>query len=463
MSLSDHHVRQDWAREVFGELEVGCRKRVRRVVAMAAKLAAKPAGTVTDVFDDSADREGAYRMLSNEHVPSAALSDGICTATVRSCESRERVYVGVDGTTLTLPELDSPRGLGGIGAWYQGSRGINLVSAVVMDEDGVPLGAGAQEWWIRTARSTKDKSEAKNETRHQVKVVEATAERFAREAPECRPIFLMDRGFDCWSVVAMLGADRFGVILRAQQDRRLAAPRGQEPRYLRQALEEAPCLGEYFVSVPARGDRSARVARIEVRTSRVTIRSSRKPKSGPHATVNAVLAHEVDAPKEGDPISWMLLTTEPVETFEQAALVVKAYTCRWRIEEVHRAWKRGGGHVEDTQLRSREAIIKWATLHFSVAIRAVRLAQLARTDPDLPASRQFTQDEIDAAIILRGKRTKLAVGSDPPLSEMVLMIAHLGGYTGEKSSGGPPGPTVIGRGLNRVATAAEVVAATRTK
>jgi len=111
--------------------------------------------------------------------------------------------------------------------------------------------------------------------------------------------------------------------------------------------------------------------------------------------------------------------------------------------------------VEDPQLRSREGIIKWATLHCAVATRALRLAQLARARPDAPASEEFAQTEIDAAIILR-RRTKFRRGDVPSLVDTVRLIAEIGGYTG-KSSGGPPGPTVIARGLERVAIAAEVL------
>ena len=88
-----------------------------------------------------------------------------------------------------------------------------------------------------------------------------------------------------------------------------------------------------------------------------------------------------------------------------------------------------------------------------MAARAVRLSYLARTQPELPASTEFSQDEIDAILILK-KRTGYQRGSDPPLADVVRWIAHLGGYTG-KSSGGPPGPKVIARGLQRVQPLAE--------
>jgi hypothetical protein len=195
---------------------------------------------------------------------------------------------------------------------------------------------------------------------------------------------------------------------------------------------------------------------MKLQTAPVVIELRVTKKRCAYAVLNAVLAREVGGPP-ATRLSWMLLTTEPIETLGEVAEIVRGYTFRWRIEEVHRAWKRGDCQVEDTQLRSREAIVKWATLHCAVAARAVRLAQLARTQPDVPASQEFSQAEIDAAIALRRKRTKLQLGDVPSLADVVRLVADLGGYTGPKSSGGPPGPTVIARGLKRVTIAAEVL------
>jgi hypothetical protein len=136
-----------------------------------------------------------------------------------------------------------------------------------------------------------------------------------------------------------------------------------------------------------------------------------------------------------------------VDTFQDALAVVRGYTMRWRVEEFHRAWKRGLCNVEDNQLRSRSAIIKWATVLAAVAARAVRLAYLLRKSPDLPASTEFTAYEIDAAFILlkreRPRRKKVTVG------EVIELIAEIGGFA-HKYAGGFAGPTVIGRGLDRV-------------
>ena len=137
---------------------------------------------------------------------------------------------------------------------------------------------------------------------------------------------------------------------------------------------------------------------------------------------------------------------------DERSTLWKSHSLRWRIEEFHSAWKSGLCCVEDNELRSPEAIQKWAIVLATVAVRAVYLARAARTTPDLPAAAEFTDDEIEATIVLRQPKG-VSIEDRPPLHLVVRWIADLGGYTG-KSSGGPPGPTVIGRGLLRMEAAA---------
>ena len=460
MSLKETRACRRWAYETFGGVEVGNRRRARRVVAMAAGLAARPAGTVTDVFDDLADREGAYRLLSNAAVSGQSLAQAMCEATAQKCALLGKVYVPIDGSSLSLHDPKGIRGLGGVGAWKDYGRGLQVITALALDAQGVAVGVCAQSWWARTQPSPKRgcgrRKLADKETRFARATLDDATGRLREHAPNTLAVSVMDRGFDCWPVLqtAREGAH---FIVRAQHDRRLTNdPRGKR-HYLRETLLSQPVRGRYQVDVPARAGRAARVAHMQLQATCITLELRVARKRREYVELNAVLAREVDGPQAAS-LSWMLLTTEPIDTLEQMVDVVRGYTFRWRIEEMHRIWKRGGCNVEDTQLRSRGAIEKWAILHCAVATRALRLSQLARTQPEVLATEEFTQPEIDAAIVLRRRRTKLHLGDVPSLGEIVRMIADIGGYTG-KSSGGPPGPTVIARGLERLGVAAQVVEA----
>jgi hypothetical protein len=433
-------------------------------VAVAAGVAARPAGTVTQVFHDSAEREGAYRLLSNTSVSAAELTRAVGESTANRCAAHRRVYVPVDGSSLSLTDRTNTRGVGGVGPWKDCGKGLHVVTALALDDQGVPLGVLAQTWWARTSKSPKRRCSKRKlnekETRFGVNTIKDALGRVQAQCPHTLAIALMDRGFDCWPVLrtAQQGAH---FVVRAQFDRRLVDGPRAGRRYLRSSLQSQPIRGRYDVQVPQRPGRAPRVAHMQVQTQRVTIELRVSKRQREYLTLNAVLAREVGGPK-GASLSWMLLTTEPIDTFAQVVEIVRAYTFRWRIEEMHRAWKRGGCNVEDTQLRSPEAIIKWATIHAAVATRAVRLAQQARTRPQAAASEEFSQTEIDAAIVLRKKRSQFSPGSVPSLGDLVRLVADLGGYTG-KSSGGPPGPTVIARGLERVSIAAQVLDAIQKK
>jgi hypothetical protein len=108
--------------------------------------------------------------------------------------------------------------------------------------------------------------------------------------------------------------------------------------------------------------------------------------------------------------------------------------------------------VEDTQLRSREAIGKWATILATVATRAMRLTQLARTTPNEPATTALSPVELEALVALRMPKDYKR-GEVPTLAKAVRWIADFGGYI--EPWNGPSGATVIGRGLHDVLVAAQ--------
>src|SRR5258708_30770552 len=139
MSLDDRRGCGKWAYETFGGVEAGNRRRTRRVVGRAGAVASLPAGRVTDVFDDLADREGAYRLLSNDAVRPKALTDAMCDATAQQCASHERVYVAIDGSSLSLRDPKAIRGLGGVGAWKDCGRGLHVMTALALHAPGLPL------------------------------------------------------------------------------------------------------------------------------------------------------------------------------------------------------------------------------------------------------------------------------------------------------------------------------------
>ncbi|HMJ13074.1 MAG TPA: IS4 family transposase, partial [Polyangiaceae bacterium] len=139
--------------------------------------------------------------------------------------------------------------------------------------------------------------------------------------------------------------------------------------------------------------------------------------------------------------------------------VIFGYTLRWRIESFHKTWKSGACNVEETQLRSQQAVTVWATLLAAVAARIERLKLLSRSDPEKPASIELDPHEIRALIVLKReykKKTEVIPDTMPTIGQATRWIADLGGYTG-RSSGGPPGAITIRRGLDYLKPAADLL------
>jgi len=338
-----------------------------------------------------------------------------------------------------------------------------VMTALMVDDQGAPLGIAGQRMWSRSKRSKRDPKGRPGyggENIYWQAVLEDCRHTFA-DLPATMLWYQLDRGADCWQVLTYAKKAELALTVRAVHDRRL----DNRVDRLWNAAEGAPVLATKWIDVPARQP-SQRLRRVGKKRFHepLAARQARRAKVAIHAATlpllvstpagnrtlefNAVLVREIKRKKR--PVTWLLLTTRPVRTRDAALQVVRGYTFRWRIEDFHRAWKRGLCRVEDTQLRSRNAISKWATLLAAVATRAMRLTHQARATPDAPATTELTAIELEALVALR--QPKNASDRIPTLAEAVRWLAEIGGYTGPWN--GPPGATVVGRGLHDLLVAA---------
>jgi len=439
----------NWAREEFGLSQLGDVRRTARLVRLAAQAATTPAGTVTAVVKGSAERQAAFRLLEKPTVNCAAVAGASHLATVLRCKGQRFVYVPMDGSSLLLTDRLRSRDVGQVGNWSSGGRGLQVVSAIAVSPDGTPIGVCGQTWWARTEQIVRNRQRKRRpyfgetEMQHAVDLLDEVQERFAKQSPDVKPWFQLDRGYDAWAVLQLAHQRDMLVTVRVKADRCVRDSSKDPKKYLFPRMHKAPVLGYSYVRVPARNGQRARVAKLQVRGLKLTVELRVSRKRRVYAPMYVVSARELH--RKQDPLHWTLMTTQPTTSFQDAQSIIHGYTTRWRIEEFHRAWKTGVCHVEDTQLRGRDSILKWATILAAVASRASRLTYLARESPDVPAGEELTRWEIDAAIaLLRPKGVKL--GAKPTLAEAVGWIADIGGFAG-KYSGKPPGPTVIARGL----------------
>jgi hypothetical protein len=454
-----------WAWEEYGHLEAGDVRRRDRIVMMAARLAGSAAGRVSTAFSNLAERQGAYDLLESGWVSAEALVKAVASATVQRGAGDGMVFVPIDGTSVHIVDRKRSTDLGLVGTFSNNGRGLNVVTALAVSEDGTTLGICAQTCWTRPTKRRKRSPStyrpvAERESRFTVQTIGEVAERYA--GSNTKPWVVVDRGGDAAVILDELVTRKMLFTVRASWNRRISGK--SSPTKVRDWLSTMKIRLRTKVSVPEGHKRPAREAKLVVRTGRVELdlkhdwQARRKS-----PLVNVVWIQEPRAPRGQKPLEWMLYTSAAIDTDEQIEAVIASYVTRWRIEDFHKTWKSGYCGVEETQLRSASAAKTWATLLATVATRVERLKHLARNEPKKPATVELSRVEVRALKLLK-TRQKSKVEVIPPgmpsIAVAVRWLADLGGYA-RPSDGGSPGSITIGRGLAKLATAVEMLEAFR--
>jgi Transposase Tn5 dimerisation domain len=241
-----------------------------------------------------------------------------------------------------------------------------------------------------------------------------------------------------------LGVDWIGRV--KSRNRRVRDEAGREGA-LSAALAQAPTAGGYVLPLRARPGQKARRARIEVSYAAVTVLVPQQPAKSLEAlaprpiTQWAVWAREVDAPADvKEPIDWLLLTSLPVRSLEEAMEVIGYYEKRWMIEEWHKALKTGC-QVEGRQLETSDRLEALTGLLSVVAVRLLQWKEVARREPRRGAMELIPRHYGELVCRARGRGRP----EQWTVREFFRGVARLGGFLGRKGDG-EPGWITIWRG-----------------
>lgn len=453
------HAELAWATDTFANTALGDARRTKRLVQVASSAAQRPAGKVTQVVHTSAEREATYRLLENDRVAPDELVRSVSTATARAAAEHDWVYVALDQTTLSFIDRKQVRGLGRVADGTFGNcRGLEVINALAVDGEGRTLGMTAMRWTARPDQHAGRRCPPEErESQMWIDALADTEACFREHAPKTTLWFQLDAGADHSRNFAKVFDLDHHITIRCAHNRTVRTLEG--PAKLFETVERAPVMGRMTIRRNGSAKKKKPRARLVVRACPVTVMLiiDKKPKP---FELYVVQVREVGRVAKGyERICWNLLTTYRVDDIDDANEVIKGYSMRWRIEDFYRTWKNGHCCLEDSQLRSQGAVLRWAIILAAVAARIERIKHRSRNEPKALASSEFSRNEIDATILL-SETKKWKPGDDPDLETFVALVAQLGGYTG-KSSGGPPGSITIGRGLDWLTPAARLLGMTR--
>jgi len=347
------------------------------------RVAQNPAGQVSQVVSSAAERQAAYDFLESKDVAAAAILCAVVLACVTRAEAFPFVFAAIDGSSLNLKDHGKTKDFGSVGSRERGARGLKMINGVAVSPQGLPLGLLTQVWWARGPKNKKPRAARDvqdKETRYWLQAIDPSAQAVRKTAVPLVLWYQLDREGDSWPVLHSLADSGHWFTVRSAHNRRLQVDGAASPQYLRETLLRSKPVGSYKLEVGAGPKRAARTANMVVRVGTVTLRmKDRRTGKKRSLAVNVVLAVEDGTTPTGEkPLDWCLLTNHSIDTFDKACLVIYGYSQRWRVEDFHRTWKRGGCNVEDTQLQQREHVIKWATILAANAMRIERLKYLSR-------------------------------------------------------------------------------------
>ena len=440
-----------WAAHIAAATPLPDARLNTRLECLLTHLAEKPLDAFPQALPDCHQAKATYRFLANGRVRCDDLLTGWRDTTAQAARGLDLIYVAHDTTTFSYSALKHTTGLGFISD-IEAARGIHCHSSLALQPNGVALGLLHQHYWVRTEPKRSRPQGRDMEDKESIKWLhglDATAAALAAVPGEQRPrvVHLMDREGDIHEVFVKVLALGHGAIIRRYRNRSVA----EEPGDADEVIRAAPVVARVRLKLPASHGRKARAAVVELRSRPMTltphchVERQRQP-----LPLTMVEVREVGYPPEGvEPIHWLLWTTEPARTKKQILAVVHAYAWRWRIEDFHLAWKQGC-RVEQLQLEARQRLEKALVLYAGVAVRLLRLRDLARKEPSAPCTEVLSDEEwqeLYVHVTGEGCDERSPV---PTIPQVRKWNGGMGGHLGRKRDG-MPGVRTLWRGWRGLA------------
>lgn len=431
----------EWSRQMFGECELGDARRTERLVSVAARMSKQMGRSLAKSCQgDSAALLGSYRLLRNDEVKPEAIRAGGFAGVAQHAQDYALLLAIEDTTSVSYQHAVADE-LGITGNQKDAKRrGFQVHSVLLLDAVGeTTMGLIEQAQWCRAPKdygkkhARKQRAYEDKESHKWEQASQRTAERLG--ATMVRTISVCDRESDVYEYLDYKRRNAQRFVIRAKVDRRVV---DGAQNLFSTLSHEAARLSRYTVNVVQRGGRKARQATVRLRSLRLTLQAPTG--SAGHRdplTVNAILAEEVDAPPNVEALRWVLLTTEPVGSADEARQVVRYYELRWRIEDYHKAWKSGVG-VERQRFQSVANLERMLVITAFLAVRLLQLREnLDRPDESEQASCDRLLNEDEWTVLWGSTQRSAPPMTAPSIRWACLAVAKLGGFTDTKRTGRP--------------------------
>jgi len=430
---------EEWADQQWGQVDLGDERLNRRVVTIGTRMATNPEDSLPKQMQSPSELEGAYRLLNNPRVNLTALLKPHCQQSMADAGEHPVVLWVEDTTELDYTSHPSKTGLGAIGNGK--GRGLLLHSILgILPDSRTVLGLGHVQVVLREERPQKTSGWQRSA---ESRVWDHSAQAIGEPPEGVLWIHVSDRGSDIFEYMAACVDINKHFLVRICHNRLLSWREDQpqaDQEEARKLLDYARSLPEhpgsaYTIQVEATRKHPARQANLALAWTQAVIapspQSPAEIRDHKPLTVWVLRAWEPDAPLGAEAVEWVLLTSLPIFSLEDAQHRVDWYACRWCCEDFHKCLKTGC-RVERSQLDDSLDIQNLLGFVAPIAVRLLQLRQDARQAPNALAT--TVADPLMVEVLARRQKVKAKTMT---VLEFWHLVARLGGFQGRKRDGHP--------------------------
>jgi Transposase DNA-binding/Transposase Tn5 dimerisation domain len=435
-----------WAERQFATVDIGDRRRTRRLVESAAKIAAHPEKAFTQVFDWN-ELRGFYRLCDQSKATLAAVMQPHWEQTRAAMRQHPVVLNLHDTTELDFSSHRNLKGMGQIG--NEGGKGfLQHNSLAVLPQSRVVLGLSYQQLQVREPAPVGENTNQRKKRRRESHLWTDGIRASGPPPKGCRWVDVCDRGGDDYEAMRAALEVKHDFLIRAAQNRLVfVTPERDRQEYLLDYARSLPSQGTDTVEIPGRGGRPARTAIVTLAGAAVAVPApAGTPMRSEQPIIEAwgVRVWEPNPPADvKEPLEWIMLSSVPAPTLADLKERRDWYACRWTCEVFHDIEKNGCSQ-EDRRFETAERMETCLAILSVVAVRVFQLRSALADCPEAPAEQAGSADEVQVI------RALLKKGGQPiTVREFVRGVARLGGFLGRKSDG-DPGVRALWRGYQRL-------------
>jgi hypothetical protein len=434
---------QEWAIKNFGNTLLFNKKKVKRLVGIATRLAEGKGTSLARLFDNWYDTKATYNLLKQPIMTTNCIQNPHREITFQNIENWSGDVLAIeDSSEFEWNHKEPIEGLGPIGSGRNCDQGFILHSTLaigVTNKGKVEvLGLPFQQYYVRPPLREKRKKREVSKDLIETDLWRNVIKEKALPAAS-KVIRVCDRAADIYEVFKETKEYGCCHIIRLKHDRILLS----ESFPIKSLMTEQKSMGQTQIEKRIKDGTKSEIIKLDMNWKTVSIRAPARPGYAPGklTELKETVVRVWGDSANGEKIEWFLYTDIEVNSIEDAIKIVQYYALRWMIEVYHKILKTGL-RAENLQLETAHALFAAIAIMSIVGLRILDLRERLRKNPEAPA-KESGLNELELKVLEKYLKRELKT-----VKCVALAIGRLGGHQNRKSDG-MPGVLSLWWGMSR--------------